>query len=76
MDACMTMIPSFNIKDPNWVSDKRAFGIVNQTVGHLLKYDNEWCITASELDENGHPRDVTDIPSSLVLEIEELVHID
>ena len=73
MDACQTFRPAFNPSDPTWPdSNPNAFGVVNQTVGFLLSHNKDWVIVGGEVDENGQPRDITDIPTGIVLEIEEL----
>lgn len=73
MDACGGVRPRVDLNNPNWPEDdKDNIGIINQTVGYLLLYNKDWCIVAAEMSEDGSPRDITDVPSSIVLAIEEL----
>lgn len=69
MDACARFNGTFNITDPKW-PEQTAFGIINQTVGWLLYNNNEWVVLAGEMDQDGYPRGITEVPTSLVLEIE------
>jgi len=69
MDACARFNPNFNVINPNW-SEGSQFGIVNQTLGWLMSTNEKWTIIAGELDENGYPRGITEVPTSIVLEIE------
>lgn len=71
MDACSSFHPSFDIGNPNWDSES-AFGIVNQTVGYVLCANKDWYILAAELDQDGRPRDIMNIPTNWVLEVLEL----
>ena len=68
MDACGGTNPKFNVSDSGWV-DKTQFGIINTTVGYLMLCDEDWVVTAAELSEGNHPRDITEIPTAIVLEI-------
>ncbi len=71
MDACHCTNPRFNLNDPDW--DKTGtFGVINQTVGWLLNMNEKWVVVSMELCEAGYARDVTEIPTCLVLKIEEL----
>lgn len=73
MDACGGLRPRVNLANTNWPTDDAdSIGIINQTVGYLLLYNKDWCIVAAEMSEQGEPRDITDVPSVLVLAVEEL----
>ena len=73
MDACGGLRPRVNLANTNWpTDDKDNIGIINQTVGYLLLYNKHWCLVAPEMSEQGEPRDITDVPSVLVLAVEEL----
>lgn len=69
MDACSRFNANFNVVDPNW-AENTAFGVINQTIGWLMSTNEKWTIVAGELDDNGYPRGITEIPTSIVLEIE------
>lgn len=71
MDACHGANPRFNLNDPDW-DTKGTFGVINQTVGFLLAKNEKWVIISMELCEAGYARDVTEIPTAIVLKIEEL----
>lgn len=68
MDACGGMRPRFEIRDSDW-ANKAEFGVINTTVGFLLLLDEDWCVTASEICEGGDPRDITEVPTCIVLEV-------
>ncbi len=69
MDACHATAARFDLKNPNW-DTQGTFGVINQTVGWLLTKNEKWVVLAMEIDEYGYVRDVTDIPTSIVLNIE------
>lgn len=71
MDACARFNANFDVVNPSW-PENTAFGIVNQTIGWLMTTNKKWTIIAGELDEAGYPRGITEVPTSLVLEIEVL----
>lgn len=73
MDACGGLNPRVGYTNPNWPKDDAdSIGIINQTVGYLMLYSKDWCIVAAEMSEAGNPRDITDVPTSLVLAVQEL----
>jgi hypothetical protein len=72
MDACGGTDPRFDISHPDWV-DSTDFGVINTTVGWLLAVDEDWVISAAEIDESGGPRGTTEVPTCNVLEILTLV---
>jgi hypothetical protein len=73
MDACGGLRPRVDLSNPNWpTDDSDNIGVINQTTGYLLLYNKDWCIIAAEMSEDGSPRDITDVPSVLVLAVEEL----
>lgn len=71
MDACGRTRPTFSLENKDW-PEEAAFGIVNQTVGWLLSYNRDWTVVSAEVDEYGQVRDLTEIPTAIVLEIEVL----
>lgn len=69
MDACSRFNANFNVIDPDWV-ENTSFGVINQTIGWLMTMNEKWTIIAGELDCGGYPRGLTEIPTSIVLEVE------
>lgn len=69
MDACARFNPNFNVIQPDW-AERGNFGVINQTIGWLMSSNPSWTILAAELDDAGYPRGITEIPTSIVLEIE------
>ena len=69
MDACSRFNANFNIVDPNWAENSN-FGVINQTIGWLMTLNDKWTIVADELDAEGYPRGLVEIPTSIVLEVE------
>ena len=69
MDACSQFRPNFDITHSNW-PQTTEFGIINRSVGWLLVADKDWVVLADELDENGQPRGIMNVPTCIVLEIE------
>lgn len=72
MDACSRFNANFDVADPDWPT-KTEFGVVNMSVGWLMNVDKDWVVLAGELSEDLRPRDIMNIPTSIVLEIQELM---
>lgn len=69
MDACHQFNPPFHVTNPNWAKTAK-FGVVNHTTGWLLHLDETWAVVAGEMDQDGFPRGITDIPTAIVTQIE------
>lgn len=72
LDACSHFNPNFSVYDADW-PETAELGVVNQTVGWLLSVDSSWVIVAGELDDAGHPRDISHVPTAIVLNVDVLV---
>lgn len=76
LDACYRRDPAYNMGYAGWPKDAK-FGIVNKTVGFQLcqqtKGEDGFIALAAEFSpEQASFRDVTEIPVSLIIKIEEL----
>lgn len=72
LDACGGSTPRFNINDSNW-AQTTEFGVINQSVGYLLLMDEDFTVLAAEISEAHEVRDITEIPTATVLNVETLV---
>lgn len=69
MDACGGLQPRFNIDDSEWFN-KTEFGVINSTVGWLLLYNDSWVVVCGELSDTNQPREITEVPTKIVLQID------